>query len=506
MRIAPVLVLAVVLAPAVPVLARSAPATAAVCAPLPSDFNGDGYADLAVGEPGSGLRDISDFDGAVRVIPGSPNGLTAAGARVYSNATAGVPAPIGTAPRRFGARLASGFFNGDCHADLAVGDFAGNVLVLYGSATGLTTAGSARYTAANTGGGGAGDGFGMALTVGDFNGDGHDDLAVGSPYANSVRGSVTVLAGSPAGLAGPATRFTLDTAGVPGAATNGDRFGAALAAGDFTGDHKADLAVGVPGAAAGGVSSGGAVVVLPGAAGGLTGAGAASWNLATAGVPGDPAVDDDFGSSLATGDSDRDGRADLAVGAPYKAVAGRPQAGQVTVLRGAPTGLTTTGARAWNQDTAGVPDAAENGDLFGGAAAFGDFNRDGYEDLAIGSPFEGLGAQARTGTVTVLPGSAAGLTTAGATLWHRDAPGVPGSNDNDDYFGGALIPVRSHGGDGLAIGVPEEILASATDNPGSVLFLPGSITGLTTTGSRVWTGAQLPGGLRVGGHFGTALA
>ncbi|WP_449066454.1 FG-GAP repeat protein, partial [Planomonospora algeriensis] len=69
-------------------------------------------------------------------------------------------------------------------------------------------------------------------------------------------------------------------------------------------------------------------------------------------------------------DFDGDGRADLAVAAPYTEVGGHARAGSVTVLYGMRTG------RRLTQDDPGVPGEAENGDAFGSALAVGDFDGD----------------------------------------------------------------------------------------------------------------------------------
>ena len=95
-----------------------------------------------------------------------------------------------------------------------------------------------------------------------------------------------------------------------------DRFGEALAAGDFNGDGFADLAGGASGEDVGGVRDAGAVSVLYGAAGGLTTAGGRLFTQV-----GSAAEEQDwFGWALAAGDFNRDGFADLAVGAPYETV------------------------------------------------------------------------------------------------------------------------------------------------------------------------------------------
>jgi hypothetical protein len=66
--------------------------------------------------------------------------------------------------------------------------------------------------------------------------------------------------------------------------------------------------------------------------------------------------------------------------------------------------------------------------------ATGDVNGDGAADLAVGA----AGHNEFAGAVSVLYGSAAGLTTTDAQLFTQDSPGVPGAAEPHDYFGGAL--------------------------------------------------------------------
>lgn len=116
-------------------------------------------------------------------------------------------------------------------------------------------------------------------------------------------------------------------------------------------------------------------------------------------------------------DFDGDGFADLAIGAPGDSVDGRAGAGSVTVLYGTATGLTAAGSQLWTQNSTGILDSSEPNDGFGTALAAGDFNRDGYADLAVGVPREDImfNGTLRTdaGTVHLIYGSAQGLTEAG---------------------------------------------------------------------------------------------
>jgi len=87
---------------------------------------------------------------------------------------------------------------------------------------------------------------------------------------------------------------------------------------DFNGDGYRDLVVGAPGAANGTVEAAGAVVVLYGSSGTVSASRRTVITQATAGVPGDPEDSDLFGETVAAGDPDRDGYADLIVGTPHE--------------------------------------------------------------------------------------------------------------------------------------------------------------------------------------------
>ena len=95
------------------------------------------------------------------------------------------------------------------------------------------------------------------------------------------------------------------------------------------------------------------------------------------------------------------------------------------------------------------------GARFGFALAAGDFDGEGHADLAIGAPLTG---DSRLGSVYVLYGGDDGLDDADAQLWSQDSAGVPGTSEDDDGFGAAVVALdfdRS-GQDDLAIGAPDE--------------------------------------------------
>ncbi|MFF7309718.1 FG-GAP-like repeat-containing protein [Streptomyces sp. NPDC008137] len=186
-------------------------------------------------------------------------------------------------------------------------------------------------------------------TIADVNGDGYGDMVLGDyqePRAEKPGGhkggQITVWYGGPTGP-DPAQTPTVihqDSTGVPGAGENGDLFGSAISAGDVNGDGYADIAVGAWGEDLGSVEDGGSVTILFGSASGLNGKGSKSYTQDTAGVPGSSETMDGFGMSVRLVDLDKNGKADLVSGAGYE-----NGYGAATVLRGAASGLTTTGSK-----------------------------------------------------------------------------------------------------------------------------------------------------------------
>jgi FG-GAP repeat len=236
---------------------------------------------------------------------------------------------------------------------------------------------------------------------------------------------------------------------------------------DFSGDGFADIAIGAEGEPVNSLSNAGGVTVLYGSANALTATNNQFWTKDSPGILGNAAQDERFGAALACGDFDGNGFVDLAIGAPFAGVRGDDGAGNVHTLYGSASGLTATGNQVWNQDSSGVLETPEFAEMFGESLASGDFNGDGFEDLAIGV-HEKVGSVTGAGAVHILFGSSIGLTATGNELWTQNTPGIPSSPHNGDYFGRSLA-VGDFGRDtatgcydDLAIGVFGETINGKT--------------------------------------------
>jgi hypothetical protein len=436
------------------------------------------------------------------------------------------PAHAGASPR---ARRAD--FDGDGYGDLAVGvpfehlvspevSDAGTVNVLYGSGSGLSDyaqtwnqdnpifeVGSAQEN----------DYFGRVLAAGDFDGDGRMDLAVGVPFDEFITvndvGAVNVLYGSGNGFSEGQVWYQ-GYAGIPDMIEAGDRFGSALAVGDFDGDGYDDLAIGSPyedienGETK---TAAGIVHVLYGSSGGLTVTGADLWHQDVTDFEGTAAAGEWFGYALAAGDFDGDGKDDLAIGVPNDDESGAGSAGVVNLLYGSEDGLSVAGDEMWHQGNPWIEDDAEPSDGFGYALTTGDYDRDGYDDLAVGVPhedIEDIPTETDAGGVNVLYGSGNGLTALGNQFWSQDDLEWTDAETND-LFGHTLTTGDFDGDhyDDLVVGSPFEDMVSDLE-AGVVHVVYGSSDGLAATGNQIWhqDSTGIEDEVEAGDRFGYALA
>ncbi|NYV75244.1 FG-GAP-like repeat-containing protein, partial [Streptomyces sp. UH6] len=406
-----------------PLTATSAQAAAGV----PGDIDKDGYRDLVVSAPDATVSGRAKA-GAVVILYGGPQGVDAKRRTVLTQDSPGIPGAA-EAGDRFGASVAVHDLNADGYGDLVVGSpdeevagdvGGGSVTVVWGSASGPVTAKTVKDPWRSEH-----DAFGRTVAVGTYDSlnpvnGGKLSIAIGANDAQVWFAPADLSASS--GTSGTGLDFNpghgivaLTPVDLPG--TGDDRLlvhgrgdgdggwghdgygddprtrlvspggslyatlpaGTSSAVGDLNGNGSPDLVVGNPEdpSQSPGTALGGQVTVYFDAGYDGTPASVLTLTQDTPGVPGAGEQGDRFGASVAVGDTDKDGRADLVIGTPGE----NASAGAVTVVRGSADGLDTAHARSWLQSTAGVPGSAEQGDAFGTAVQLSDVDKDGYADL-----------------------------------------------------------------------------------------------------------------------------
>jgi hypothetical protein len=277
----------------------------------------------------------------------------------------------------------------------------------------------------------------------------------------------------------------------------------ALATGDFDDDGCDDVVLGVPYQE---LNNLGAIHVLYGSIAGIGDEESFDQND----LVGVSDVGDHFGWALAAGDFDADGYADLAIGVPGEGDPTMDDAGEVAIMYGTASGLSPTGAQSWDQDKPGVEGNRSAYDDFGSALAAGDFDEDGYADLAIGVPGEDISGVTDAGAVNVLYGGSSGLTATGDQVFWQGNAGVSNTSESYDEFGASLAAgdFDNDGEDDLAIGVPGEEVGG-DDSAGQVHVLYGNeVSGLGTSRQQVYNQdtSGIGGGGEASDKFGASLA
>ncbi|WPO73119.1 FG-GAP-like repeat-containing protein [Streptomyces sp. KN37] len=445
-------------------LALFATSGSASAAPVPprtpmTDFNHDGYADLAVAAP-HGTVDGVEKAGYVSVVYGTASGPGTARHQLISRATPGVPGELeGT--YAFGYQSIPGDLDGDSYTDLLVagGGDENKATVLWGSKDGLTGQNTLLPCTYSD------------FALGDFNGDGKRDLVVNShpsddpdvsgmtiqygPFTRDgktrTQDSITTDDGSSGlrsfitgDLTGDGVDDIVTTHGFEemqhearfwkgsktGVSHTAKSLGTAYSGtvGDVDGDGYGDLITRDIGSVTEVIDSApGSITIQYGSSTGPSDARKKVITQATAGVPGASEENDAFGASLSAGDVNGDGKAEVAVGVPGESLDAATGTGAVILLKGAAKaegGMTGKGAVAYNQSTAGVPGVSETGDDFGRQVSLTDLNKDGKADLTATAPGED-GTYADSGALWNLYGSASGLTTTGAGTLSPAKLGAP---------------------------------------------------------------------------------
>ena len=296
-----------------------------------------------------------------------------------------------------------------------------------------------------------------------------------------------------------------------------------IAKGDFNGDGIGDLAIGAPGEDLSVVIlgqtrsavNGGVVHVIYGTtASGLAASGTGIPNTQEFSEPflstnfnEIAGNNDNFGASLASGDFDGDGFSDLAVGVPGKNI-GISSRGAVEIFEGSSTGLKTASTAFFGPDTFTTVATVSNSS---GATSltWADFNNDGFGDLAVASSYSKDGGLTQLGCVTVLFGSAAGLSTAGKLQFEFDTHSV------QNPFPLQPVPLVLSAGDfnhdgfsDLVAGSPTANLVGPISGAGVVHVLFGSPTGPRLAGAQTWSenSPNIPSSANQNEEFGTSVA
>jgi hypothetical protein len=328
-----------------------------------------------------------------------------------------------------------------------------------------SAAGISQLIARQWNGAAGGDNFGLTISaIGDVNADGYGDVAIAAPHANPMGRQ---SAGSVSIFLGSAAGLGVLAARTLDGSAPSDAFGTTVTAGDFNGDGYSDVAIGAPFVDAMGMVDVGSVTIFHGGPMGIT---TPSMPLLLGSVPSAT-----FGAALATvGDCNGDGFSDLAIAAPGASPMDRSAAGSVSIFHGAVGGISMA---------ARVLDGVSANDRLGTSLSLaGDIDGDGYADLAVGADTSFLGVM-RAGVVSVFHGSATGI---------RLMPGrVIGGTSGGQRFGETLCAAGDINGDGfgdLLVGAPRTPV-NMRSGAGRLAIYHGSVAGIPMAPATVIDGS-----------------
>jgi len=373
---------------------------------IPAGATGKTYARFrlstdAAADNSTGAATDGEVEDYLFSITTTSNGTVQDEAKI--SAIAGGFAGIFTGLDHFGSSVTSlGDLNNDGITDLFVGADANSTVgsdrgagwVLFMTADGTV----ATEQKISIGGLDNSDRFGASVAnLGDLNGDGVTDVAVGARLdddGGTNRGAVHILFLNSNGQVASTQKISDSTGGLAATLDNEDRFGRSLAsAGDLDGDGVTDLVVGAYLDDDGGNSRGAVYVLFLNSDGSVR----AEQKISdtSGGLAGGLIDEDRFGNSVASlGDLDGDGVGDIAVGA-YRDDDGGGGRGAVYILFLNDDG-TVKAQQKISDGSGGLTASLDDGDFFGSSvAAAGDIDADGVVDLAVGAAFDDDGGSDR---------------------------------------------------------------------------------------------------------------
>jgi hypothetical protein len=195
-----------------------------------------------------------------------------------------------------------------------------------------------------------------------------------------------------------------------------------------------------------------------------------------------------LGETVAVGDINGDGYADLIIGAPSNAPGGRSNAGSVFVIFGSSTGIPAVNPCTGLNGTNGFElDSPTSGEIFGNSIAVGDINGDGKADIIVGTAWGSYTAN-NAGTVYVIFGKANGWAasytlTAGAGNLIDGTQGFRLDGVALDNYAGYYVAAGDINGDGkadLIISAPN-VQVGSNANAGAIYVVMGKAGAWSST-------------------------
>jgi FG-GAP repeat/Putative metal-binding motif len=296
--------------------------------------------------------------------------------------------------------------------------------------------------------------LGRSISVGDVDGDGYADVLIGAPD-NTCRAYV---------VSGPlGGDIEVADAAYTRVGLRNTEYGHGSSLGDLNGDGLADLVVGAYEDKAGAVNAGAVFIeYAPLEPGSMTSADTADATLLGTS---NNAYAGRYIRTGANSDVNGDGMADIMVAAPY-ATGGAPASGTVYLVSGGVLGDRDLG------DADAIYQGEISGEYAGEAQAFGDVNGDGLSDLVIGS-FATVGGRAYAGAAYIVYGPA----DEGGSLGEADAVVYGTANAQQMGLGLAARDLDGDGADELLVGAPGD--SRGGSRAGAAYLYWGPLTGTT---------------------------